>query len=129
MGSTSLMIFCIIFLSLESVTLYSLETSVSPSFNQYDSTISVMSVSPPPTPNFDGSPLAFVSNAVEATMYGIAVSIYVIQMGVSLLSFPFMVASKILIFNSKYPFLLMINGAVIAFLAFAVIGRVTGSGD
>lgn len=126
MGLTRLFVFCVIFLSIEGFILYLVENSLNPTL-QYDNIIQLLNIEPPLSPNFQSNtPLGFISNLVQGAGYAVAVTIYTIILIISLISFPFMIASRVLIFNGRYPFLMMINGTVILFLAYATISRLTG---
>lgn len=126
MGLTRLFVFCVIFLTVQGFILYLVENSLNPTL-QYDNIIQLLNVEPPPAPNFDSSsPFGVITSLVDGAGYAVAISVYIVVMIISLISFPFMIASRVLIFNGRYPFLMLINGSMILFLAYATISRLTG---
>jgi len=113
------------FLTMQGIILFMFESAENPYMN-YDNAISIMDVEPPPAPNFSSEPFAFIGNAVESANYAVAVTVYTVRLIISLISFPFTVASRVITFNLQYPFLLIINGTIIGFLAYSVVSRITG---
>lgn len=125
-GSTKLFVFCIVFLTVQGLILFLLENSLNPTL-AYDNVIEILNVEPPPAPNFSSeNPFAFINSLIIGAGYAVAISVYVIILIISLISFPFLIAARVLIFNQRYPFLMIINGTTILFLAYVTISRLTG---
>lgn len=125
MGTSHLFVFCVVFLAAESVIFYSLQNSINPLFN-FDNALYLLDAKPPNAPVFDNNPFAFLTNAGQAIGYVAGIMIYVIRLVASLITFPFYLASRVLTWDGQYPFLGIVNGTVILFLAYSVLSRIMG---
>lgn len=125
MGTSTLFVFCVLFFAVEALVLYNMQSSINPLF-EFDNAIMALNPEPPKEPNFDGSPLAFISNTTQAIAYIAAMIVYVVSNIFSMFAYPFLLAGKVFTFSGKYPFLSILNGTIAIFLAYSIYARIMG---